>query len=100
MSGLPGSTTACSRSKLVPRLMLQNFARFFKELTSLYQSPPPLYFNNASFTVGGSSVHEMNTVEIDVMTNNRMIFGNRQKDNISLSDLNLLANFILDFLKL
>ncbi len=52
MSGLPGSTVACSVSKLVPRFLLQKVARFFNEFTSLYQSPPPLYLRRANLIVG------------------------------------------------
>ncbi len=54
---------ACSKSKLVLRLSLQNFAKFLNELTSLYQSPPPEYLSNANFKVGGENVKLENAVD-------------------------------------
>jgi hypothetical protein len=45
------STVAKSELKFVPSDLLQKEARFFSEFTSLYQSPPPLYFSKASLIV-------------------------------------------------
>src|SRR6187401_146050 len=43
----------CSASMLVPRFWLQNLMRLGNDVSRFaYQSPPPLYFNNAILQAG------------------------------------------------
>ena len=60
MSGLPTSTVGVSVFILISSCLLQNSARFGNEVGLAYQSPPPLYFNNAIELVGGSGENAMN----------------------------------------